>query len=149
MKTEHLTDTELQQYLFDKSSINLEIMDHLKQCPGCKVRAANYRLIAAQVAAQQKPAFDFDLSALVIEQLAPAPQRPPIADRAILWIIVLAALLFALIIYINKGAFTGGLTAVSYHLLYLLAVPLLLIFVFQFNELFKKHQKRMNILNAL
>jgi hypothetical protein len=69
MKYKHLNDDEIQQYVLEKANCADEVIEHIKSCTNCKERAAQYSLLFEGIKQQEKPAFDFNLSELVVAQL--------------------------------------------------------------------------------
>lgn len=69
MKALHLSDQEIQRYVFNASNCEHEIIAHVQACNYCRNRAKSYQLIEAAIQSEQAPVFDFDLSALVVNQL--------------------------------------------------------------------------------
>jgi hypothetical protein len=73
MSSYHPTDNELQQYALEGTLAGADIADHAQGCAACSAKLANYRLLGRQMYTLQKPAFDFNLADLVLQQL-PAPK---------------------------------------------------------------------------
>lgn len=69
MITVHLTETEIQLYVAERQAISEERKAHVEICTKCQAKAKNYALLFQSIYDAPKPAFDFDLSALVMEQL--------------------------------------------------------------------------------
>lgn len=73
MSSYHPTDNELQQYALEGTLAGADIADHAQGCAACSAKLTNYRLLGRQMYTLQKPAFDFNLADLVLQQL-PAPK---------------------------------------------------------------------------
>lgn len=74
MKTFHLSDREIQRFAFDISECEQEIISHIQTCAICKNKAISYQTISKSIRDEQTPAFDFNLTALVLDQL-PKPEE--------------------------------------------------------------------------
>ena len=71
MNTKHLTDDELQQYALNSADCDSVITEHVHFCEDCKAAVESYRLLFTGISQQEVPAFDFNLSELVVMQLQP------------------------------------------------------------------------------
>jgi len=94
MSSYHPSDNELQQYAMDGTFAGDELAAHTQGCAACSAKLANYRLLTRQMSVMPKPAFDFDLAGLVLQQLpAPKAEFPWIAVLGVtLTMIFLAAI---------------------------------------------------------
>ena len=144
MITVHLTETEIQLYMADKESSDAKLVSHIEICPFCQSRVKNYELLFNAITVADKPAFDFDLSLLVMESL-PAPKSSfswvmavlvPLLSLGVLAIAIL--LFWSPLVLLIAG--TSGIVFV------LSGAVALVIFGFQARELLNDYQKRMDIL---
>src|SRR6187402_2229048 len=83
MVIKHLTDDEVQQYAVDKSNSEKRIGEHIHLCEECRSKVEVYQLLITGIKPQ--PAFDFDLSKIVLQQL-PSPKTLVANDNALIWI---------------------------------------------------------------
>lgn len=143
MITAHLTDAEIQLYVAEPQVISQQMANHIQDCAICRSQTANYALLFNNIKTAEKPAFDFDLSALVMEQL-PAPKS------AFPWAAIIVSVLSLGIVAVSAIFFLGAIAAlvraVSGVLLTVVATSALTILIFQVVEIFKEHQKRVDTL---
>jgi len=85
MTTKHLSESEIQQYATDKMSCSAQITDHMRNCRSCRDEAATYEMIFSKIKQDSQPAFDFDLSALVMNRL-PAERATSNIEKSVLYI---------------------------------------------------------------
>ena len=85
MVTKHLTDDEVQQIAVDKSNCEKRIVEHIHLCEECRSKVDVYQLLITEIKQQPKPAFDFDLSKMVLQQI-PSPKTSTANDNALIWI---------------------------------------------------------------
>lgn len=85
MMEEHLAEELLQQHLMEKIPLDTAARTHLEKCSVCRQHLEAYQLLVKGLAAQEQPAFDFDLAAAVMVKL-PAPR--PVFDKTFIWLIV-------------------------------------------------------------
>ncbi len=146
MLTTHLTDGEIQLYVFAKEECAPHITDHMMQCDDCSARATLYRLMIDHVKQQVSPSFDFDLSASVMAKISSKPE--PAWERFAVYIIALVLiLLLAIPIYIYWGYFIEIFSRVSALLYYLIGVSALIILIFQIIDIYRRYQEKINSLN--
>src|SRR5579863_10058685 len=75
MSKGHLSETDIQQYVLDKTGCTQNVIAHMNDCGQCLAKAETYRLLFLQIKEQPKPVFDFDVSALVLPQISPAKEQ--------------------------------------------------------------------------
>jgi len=74
----HPSEMELQRYALDEPGCTAAMIGHIEQCENCQASVYAYRLVSAEMKRQSRPAFDFDVSALILAQLqtsTPVPAR--------------------------------------------------------------------------
>lgn len=93
MKPNHLTDTEIQQYVLQAADSNPAAIEHARHCESCQARAREYTLLFNAVGQQTRPAFDFDLPEIVMGQLV-QPKASPVSQSLIVFCIWLLSATF-------------------------------------------------------
>src|SRR3974390_3435548 len=76
MTEKHLTDSEIQQLAFEPDRQAATMLNHLHTCPSCASRLEFYTQHFSSLRQIPKPAFDFDLSALVMGQIQQKTRLP-------------------------------------------------------------------------
>lgn len=82
MMTSHPRDSELQQYVLDRSACPPELIEHIDSCSSCQQELYNYQHLFAAIQHMPAAEFDFSISELVIPSL-PSPDPLISADRFI------------------------------------------------------------------
>ncbi|HTE23195.1 hypothetical protein [Flavitalea sp.] len=77
MKNGHLTDEMIQEFIWSSENPDLSARAHMLTCEHCKTRAENYQLLFTEIEQLSKPAFNFDLSKLVLNQVM---EQNPVAS---------------------------------------------------------------------
>jgi hypothetical protein len=146
MTTAHPNDNEIQEYSLGNMS-DMVIATHMDNCALCSAKAAQYRLIFAAVKQQPAPVFDFDVTALVMQQL-PAAKTKHSSDRypayAIGGMVVFA---LAALIYLAKNYFTGIVNGLAPVLIGLIIITAVIITAFLLADMYKKFRAKMDALN--
>lgn len=143
----HLSEEEIQLYLFEKDAVPAGVAAHLDVCKECKARLETYRLLVTGIEQQQAPAFDFDLQQLVLPQLAP-PAPAAADDRLLKWIFILAGIAFTgIAVWLSRDyleSFFDGITALVTSLVIVTTVIILSALSI---DMFKTYRKKMNSLD--
>lgn len=144
MKTPHLSDREIQAFAFDPAECGPETLAHMQSCALCKSQAASYRTIAGAIHEEEAPAFDFDLTALVMDQL-PAPAQQQKGIKALVYSLVFLGLaLVAFPIYFFLDSLTNlfnQLPAVSNYFILSVAGLIFLPLLWDMYRSFRKKAK--------
>ena len=146
MVTKHLTDDEVQQIAVDKSNCEKRIVEHIHLCEECRSKVDVYQLLITEIKQQPKPAFDFDLSKMVLQQL-PSPKTSIANDNALIWIFSFMGLAFlggAIYLFISYFDLFEGIKIIF---IYLIAITAITVLVYLIIEMYKKYQKEMKVLD--
>ena len=163
MTTTHLSDDMIQQFALEAQGIDEPSETHIAGCKYCQLRAENYRVLFTRVAQQPPATFDFDISALVLNQLPPAginrmatlPQPTPARVRAsrgksTLAIVVACMFLTGAIsaaLYFMQDYFGDILSGLSIMITYLIIITVLLVLGFLVYDEYVKHNKQIDSLD--
>jgi len=153
--TKHLSDFDIQQWVLDKANCEANIIDHIHECEHCKTKAETYQLLFSVIKEQPKPAFDFNLSEIILPQISPAQpalQRNTIIKFTIAAITIIA---FSITSYLYKAQINIFLkkyifditSGISKGAMYLLLTTALTLLIFQSIALYKKYQQKIDDLN--
>ena len=146
MVTKHLTDDEVQQYAVDKPNCEKRIAEHIHLCEECRSKVEVYQLLITEIKQQQQPAFDFDLSKMVLQQL-PSPKTTIANDKALAWIFCFMGIAFlGGVIYLFQSYFElfEGIKTIF---IYLIAITAITVLVYLLIDMYKKYQKEMKVLD--
>jgi hypothetical protein len=66
---EHLSDEQIQTFVFDRSACEQGIGEHVQQCDLCQTKVEAYQLMITAIEEQPIPAFDFDISEAVLANI--------------------------------------------------------------------------------
>ena len=58
MKSKHLSETDIQEYILGESDREMYVIEHLKECRRCKAKTEMYRQLFLLIKAQPKPEFE-------------------------------------------------------------------------------------------
>ena len=143
----HVSDLDIQRYIFDKANCTDHIIEHMDLCPGCKAKADTYRFLFSEINLQTKPAFDFDLPGVVLQRIA--HQKPAFATNSpLVWL--LAAISIGSIIVTNYlfGKYLVSMFAgISSMTMFLLITTATMLLIFYGSEMFRKYKRLMETLD--
>jgi hypothetical protein len=148
MKNEHITDNEIQQFLFADSVLDQKIIEHVQSCNDCKLRVDQYKTIFEAVRGLEKPAFDFNLAETVIKSIP--IKRPQYSIGKILIAICITGIIFisgltAYFLKIDLGALISGMAPIS---AYLILTTLVSFLLFQFIDINRQYKKQIDLVNS-
>ena len=148
----HLSDTDLQQYVLDKTVCPPSVIQHMEVCENCRAAAAGYQWLVGEISRQPAPAFDFDLSEVVLSRLQEKggeARYPLYGRRRSIWPVLLPVGL-AVIVGCAVG-FRGYLAQVFFgifplfiYLIFVTAIPFLLLLGV---DLYKRYKRQLKIMD--
>ncbi|MEP7107176.1 MAG: hypothetical protein ABI760_04325 [Ferruginibacter sp.] len=142
----HPDENEIQNYILD-STRNLELIEHLLQCKSCSLKAEQYKQLFAEIHRQETPAFEFNLTKLVMEQL-PQPKPKFSVDKYLNHIIVSLIVMLCLgLLYFLSLLLPNILLNVTPILIYLIITVVVCISGAIFLDMYRKHQEQMGVIN--
>jgi hypothetical protein len=160
MRSLHLDDNIIQAYTWDKDILAPDQQLHMSTCMYCREKAESYRVLFAKVADLPAPAFDFDLSDIVMKQIQEqaAANTPGVKTASakpnrvrIAWPILLVCLagvaLTGSVLYYLQDYFTDVLVGLSSLITILVIITVILIGGFLGYEEFRKYNKQMSRLD--
>jgi len=147
MVIKHLTDDEVQQYAVDKSNSEKRIGEHIHLCEECRSKVEVYQLLITGIRQQPQPAFNFNLSELVVQQF-PLPKEKT-NDRLLLWVLVFIGIGFiGTIFYYFEGSFVYLFSGIAAIFIYLIIITALTIITGLFIAMYKKYDNEMKLLDS-
>ncbi len=147
MISRHPSEIIIQEYASQKSNCDQEVVDHIALCKKCKATAAYYHLLFSEIKNNPKPAFDFNLSALVLAQL---PKTKPIfskKDYFVYFLVFVAISIVPIPLYLFRIYLKNMFTGISSFFIYPIITTTIIILLFQGHDLYKKYQKQMSVIN--
>jgi hypothetical protein len=147
MVIKHLTDDEVQQYVVDKQPCEVKIVEHIHFCEVCRAKVEVYQLMIKGIKQQPQPAFAFDLSKMVLQQL---PQSKPKVsnDRLLLYLVIFIGLGFtAGVFYYFQNYFKFFFEGISIILGFLIGITALAVLAGLYIDMYKKYRKEMKVLD--
>jgi hypothetical protein len=148
MKSKHITDNEIQQFVLDETSCPFGTIDHMRVCRNCRAKAETYKLLFSEIKRQPKPAFDFDLTELVLSNIV-HKEAVDSQTSALIWLFTIIALGSVVITIYLFGNYTIRVFAgVSSMAMYLVVTTSVLLLLLQGIQMFRKYRKQMASLDV-
>ncbi|HET6544253.1 MAG TPA: hypothetical protein VFG46_27400 [Chryseolinea sp.] len=145
MKSKHLSETDIQEYILGESDREMYVIEHLKECRRCKAKTEMYRQLFLSIKAQPKPEFDFDLSGTVLPKITPAKFS---LDFFLVYLLAGAGFTcIAFVFYLFRDYVAFLFSGFSAMLLALMLAATLAILIFQSIDLIRKYDHKMDELN--
>ena len=147
MTARHLTDYEMQQYALNSTNCEMKIVEHVEQCEECKAKVVSYQLLFSGIKQQAIPAFDFNLSEMVLAQLTSSKSRFSL-DRVLVYLLALITILLAAVIfYIFQEYLVSLFTGITPYLIYLILPAIITILLILCIDMHKNYKKKMKALD--
>ena len=147
MVIKHLSDDEVQHYAVDKPNCEKRIAEHIHLCEECRSKVEVYQLLITGIRQQPQPAFNFNLSELVVQQL-PAPKEKT-SDSLLLWALLFIGIGFiGAIFYYFEGSFDYLFRGIAAIFIYLIIITALTIITGLFIAMYKKYDSEMKLLDS-
>jgi hypothetical protein len=149
MMTQHLSEAEIQEYVLDKDGCPSSVTSHIRVCETCRASAAAYQSLFTGISQEPSPAFDFDLTSLVMPQLPVTPPKPS-PYRFLMYLLIPALGIAAGIpLYLFKGELIAIFASVLPMSLYLILLIALSIGIFQCVDMYKRYLKQIHHINTV
>jgi len=147
MVTKHLMDDEMQQYAADKRNCEKRIAEHIHVCGECRSKVEVYQLLITGIKQQPQPAFDFDLSKSVLQQL-PAPNAKTANDNLLIWLFIFTGISFTGGgLYFFRNYFRYFFEGIETILGFLIVVTALTVLAGLSIDMYKKYREEMKVLD--
>jgi hypothetical protein len=147
MINKHVDDDEIQQYVLQKADCDIDIIKHIQSCETCKIKAEQYNLLFEAIKQQEKPAFDFNIADLVIEQLPKSRYKVSTDKLFSYFIIFISIFSLSIIFYFFRDSLLSLFKGISPILVALIITTVTCLFVILFIDMYRKYQARMKALN--
>ena len=146
MVIKHLTDDEVQQFVVDKQHCEVKIVEHIHSCEMCRAKVEVYQLMIKGIKQQPQPAFDFDLSKMVLQQL-PSPVTKVSNDKLFVWLFVSTGIIFiggSLYFFQSYFDLFESMRTIS---IYLIAITAITVLAYLFIDMYNKYRQGMKVLD--
>jgi len=148
MKTQHLTEEEIQQYVLDNSGGYNNAGDHIRLCEQCSEKAAAYRLLFNGIRQQNQPAFDFDLTELIMAQLPSAAPKAAKENLLIYFFIITAIAVTGLASYFFREYVAMLFKSIAPVLVYLFITGFITLSILLILDMYKNYKKKIHALDV-
>jgi len=144
MKTMHPVEEAIQQYAIDPAGCQPADRQHIAGCNHCLANTGLYTQLFSAVQQQPSPAFDFDLAALVLNQL---PQRKTAGSPGFLVAGLLTAIAVAVPAWLFRKYLLTVFTGMLPMTIYLVVIIGVAIVIFQGVDMYRKYDKLLSAVN--
>ncbi len=144
MNSGHPSEKEIQDYAISKLPA---LTDHIESCTRCKIAVETYLLLFSEIKTQPDPAFDFDLSSLVLSKL-PRTGRGLSAENFIAgFLVIFACCCISIPIVLFRHNILNMFSSIPPPFMYAILGSTSIILSIQIGFMFKKYQNQMHFLN--
>ena len=146
MIDEHLSDEQIQELAIDRSAVAASVQAHVQRCEQCSAKVEAYQLVIAAIDDQPVPAFDFDISEVVLAQIV--KQQKSERYRWLYWLIALGILVSGGAIYLFWQYIALLFTGINIILICLTVITGLLIMTAMIIDMLRTYRNNCNKLHA-
>lgn len=143
----HVNDSDIQQYVLERSVCDSVIVEHIHGCRNCMTKAEQYSVLINGIEEQEAPVFDFNVVDLVMPQLA-VTKPAKISDR---WVVLLIGFVIMAMVGVLIYYFTGYLkvmiAGIAPMFTYLIVTTVLILLLWLCFDMFVRYRKQMKSLN--
>jgi len=146
MMSKHIIDRDIQQYVLDSANCELYVIEHMNVCQNCGAKADAYQLLFSQIKRQAKPAFDFDLTELVLSSVKRKEPDVSLA-RTLIWLFTIIGTSSVVILsYPFGGHIVRLFEGVSSMATYLVVTTATVFLLLEGTEMFRKYKRQIAML---
>ena len=123
-----------------------ELSEHIHLCEECRSKVEVYQLLITGIKQQPQPAFDFDLSKMVLQQL-PSTKTTIANDKALVLIFGFMGIAFiggAIYLFQKYFDLFEGMKTIFIYLIIITAITVL---IYLLIDMYQKYQKEMKVLD--
>jgi hypothetical protein len=143
MKTQHLSDENIQEYILSKSH-EMSVIEHLHGCDVCKAKVEVYQNIITGIKELAPAEFDFNLSELVMVKI----EQKDFNYSNVFWLLVILGIGVMVITVLFFGRHMANLfSGVSEMASYLVVTTAVVLLLFQGVEIVRKYKRQIDSVN--
>ncbi len=148
MRTTHLTDKEIQQYVTEGAA-DASIRQHINSCERCSEMAAAYRVLITGLRDQPAERFDFSVTDLVMQQLTvPAPASKGKKENVLIYAFITAgAAIVVFALYFFRKYMSSIFESMAPVFINLALTAFMTLSIFLITDMYKKYKKKIHILD--
>ena len=147
MINNHIDDTNIQRYVLQNLNCDIDMIEHIRHCDICKIKAEQYKILIVGIKHQEKPLFDFNLSELVLSQIVKPKPKYSLLMIVVYLLVFVGLISFGIVFYQFRISILNLLAGSSVLMIIMVFLTVLSISLFQLIEFIKKYQLKMDTLN--
>jgi hypothetical protein len=147
MNIYHPKEEDIQQYAMAKAACAFEVSQHIKSCSRCLEEVETYKLLFSGIGQQPAPAFDFDVSALVLSQIPETKSRLTADNVIVGFLAIFIFCCIAIPLYFFRKSLAGLFSDIPPFFVYAIAFSTGIFLVYKILSIYKKYQHQMRLIN--
>lgn len=147
MKNIHVSDFDIQQFLFDPLDCEAQIIKHINSCEECKKRVDTYVLLSSSIKNQTEPELEYNLAQLVLDEI-PSNKEIAHSDTYLNTIIILTTSFVLLILVLFRETFVFLIyNTIAQQSYFVISIAFFISFILVY-DIFKTFNTKLEILNS-
>lgn len=147
MNNIHPSEKEIQQYAFDKSDADPEVIVHIESCTNCRSEVTSYQMLFSEIKGQPPVSFDFDLQKLVLAKLPKTNTGLSAEDIIAGFLVIFTCSCISIPVYIFRRIILNSFADIPSFFIYSIIAGTTAILIIKILSLYKKFIKQMHFLN--
>jgi hypothetical protein len=147
MNYSHPSELEIQEYALDKSECATAVTEHIESCTICSTEVKTYQLMFSEIKQQPAPAFDFNLSGLVIPQIKKSSSKFSVDNFIAGFLVLFASFCIGIPVFLFRKNILYMFTGVPSFFIYAIIGSTSIILIIKILLMYKKYQNQMRFLN--
>ena len=147
MINKHLSDEEIQEYVLYKTALPENYIEHIETCESCKTKAANYKLLFAEISQQPASSFTFNLSGLVLQQLPQSKPRNRFENFVVYFPAFVAVAAVAFGAYFFRKRIENIFAGITVVFMYVMIIATVIIVTLKSIDMYKKYHQKISMLD--
>lgn len=130
MKSPHLTDTQIQEFVFGSDPYAPETEQHYRECPICRRKVLLYQQIATALPRQYPPALDPVTREIILSRISSSVRKPSLTLVFCYILAVICLIIIASACYLFRDNFARLIAGGGFYMIPLIlgTFPVLLLF---------------------
>jgi uncharacterized protein YqhQ len=147
MTDKHLDDIEIQQIALNDKVCPVEVIAHYNSCDECKVKATQYALLFVGIKQLASPAFEFDLSKLVMKELLVSPVKSSFDHYFVFSVVAVVSFFVACTTYLFRTYVADMFASITPISIYLILITVVSVLFILSVDIISRFHKQMKVLN--
>ena len=147
MNNAHPSEKEIQEYAIDQSNSSAIMIQHIESCMVCRGEVKSYQLLFTEIKSQSEPAFDFDLSEMVLSQLPKKGFRLSVDNLIAAFLVIFSCFCVGIPVFLFRNNILNMFSGIPPFFVYTIITSTTIILLINILQMVRKYQHQIRLLN--